>query len=157
MELKIGVVAIPCSTCEQFLVKKMNSEDNAHYNQLFYWIIISTNYMRGTAFMGICEGKFMDQHYCFTTCILAQIFQDSDASIRKRALELVYLLVNESNVKSLTKELIEYLEVSDRDFKGDLTAKICSIVEKFSTEKIWYIDQMLKVLSEMVFDVQMWI
>ncbi|KAL7209344.1 hypothetical protein ACSBR1_030971 [Camellia fascicularis] len=75
---------------------------------------------------------------------------DSDASIRKRALELVYLLVNESNVKSLTKELIEYLEVSDQDFKGDLTAKICSIVEKFSTEKIWYIDQMLKVLSEVL-------
>ncbi|KAL7177891.1 hypothetical protein ACSBR2_031117 [Camellia fascicularis] len=77
-----------------------------------------------------------------------QRHQDSDASIRKRALELVYLLVNESNVKSLTKELIEYLEVSDQDFKGDLTAKICSVVEKFSTEKIWYIDKMLKVLSE---------
>ncbi|KAL7199795.1 hypothetical protein ACSBR2_021988 [Camellia fascicularis] len=56
--------------------------------------------------------------------------QDSDAYIQKRALELVYLLVNESNVKSLTKELIEYLEVSDQDFKGDLTAKICAIVEK---------------------------
>ncbi|GLT50298.1 hypothetical protein SLA2020_237910 [Shorea laevis] len=74
--------------------------------------------------------------------------KDSDASIRKRALELVYLLVNENNVKPLTKELIEYLEVSDQEFKGDLTAKICSIVEKFSPEKIWYIDQMLKVLSE---------
>lgn len=58
------------------------------------------------------------------------IIQDSDASIRKRALELVYLLVNESNVKPLAKELIEYLEVSDQEFKGDLTAKICSIVEK---------------------------
>lgn len=58
------------------------------------------------------------------------IFQDADASIRKRALELVYLLVNETNVKPLTKELIEYLEVSDLEFKGDLTAKICSIVEK---------------------------
>lgn len=57
-------------------------------------------------------------------------FQDSDASIRKRALELVYLLVNESNVKPLTKELIDYLEVSDQEFKGDLTAKICSIVSK---------------------------
>lgn len=56
--------------------------------------------------------------------------QDSDASIRKRALELVYLLVNENNVKSLTKELIDYLEVSDEEFKEDLTAKICSIVEK---------------------------
>lgn len=79
---------------------------------------------------------------------ILECVKDSDASIRKRALELVYLLVNESNVKALIKELIEYLEVSDQDFKGDLTAKICSIVEKFSPEKIWYIDQMLKVLTE---------
>ncbi|CAH2041006.1 unnamed protein product [Thlaspi arvense] len=75
-------------------------------------------------------------------------FQDLDPSIRKRALELVYLLVNETNAKSLTKELIGYLRVSDQEFKGDLTAKIFSIVEKFATEKIWYIDQMLMVLSE---------
>ncbi|THU54554.1 hypothetical protein C4D60_Mb10t26320 [Musa balbisiana] len=54
---------------------------------------------------------------------------DSDASIQKRALDLVFLLVNEINVKPLTKELIGYLEVSDQDFKGDLTAKICSIVD----------------------------
>ncbi|KAL6566505.1 hypothetical protein OROGR_002120 [Orobanche gracilis] len=74
--------------------------------------------------------------------------KDSDASIRKRALELVYLLVNENNVKSLTKKLVDYLEVSDSEFKEDLTAKICSIVDKFSPEKKWYIDQMLKVLTE---------
>ncbi|KAJ7953650.1 AP-1 complex subunit gamma [Quillaja saponaria] len=79
---------------------------------------------------------------------ILECVKDSDASIRKRALDLVYLLVNESNVKPLTKELIDYLEVSDQDFRGDLTAKICSIVAKFSPEKIWYIDQMLKVLSE---------
>ncbi|KAG2707450.1 hypothetical protein I3760_05G148600 [Carya illinoinensis] len=79
---------------------------------------------------------------------IVECVKDSDASIRKRALELVYLLVNESNVKPLTKELIEYLERSDQEFKGDLTAKICSIIAKFSPEKIWYIDQMLKVLSE---------
>ncbi|KAJ0095270.1 hypothetical protein Patl1_16187 [Pistacia atlantica] len=79
---------------------------------------------------------------------ILECVKDSDASIRKRALELVYLLINESNVKPLTKELIDYLEVSDQEFKGDLTAKICSIVERFSPEKIWYIDQMLKVLSE---------
>ncbi|XP_044488303.1 AP-1 complex subunit gamma-2-like [Mangifera indica] len=79
---------------------------------------------------------------------ILECVKDSDASIRKRALELVYLLISESNVKPLTKELIDYLEVSDQEFKGDLTAKICSIVERFSPEKIWYIDQMLKVLSE---------
>ncbi|KAL5987594.1 hypothetical protein ACLOJK_035343 [Asimina triloba] len=79
---------------------------------------------------------------------ILECVKDSDASIRKRALELVFLLVNDSNVKPLTKELIEYLEISDPDFKGDLTEKICSIVEKFSPDKLWYIDQMLKVLSE---------
>ncbi|KAM7252282.1 hypothetical protein ACFE04_024165 [Oxalis oulophora] len=79
---------------------------------------------------------------------ILECVKDADASIRKRALELVCLLVNETNVKPLTKELIDYLEVSDQDFREDLTEKICFIVEKFSPEKIWYIDQMLKVLSE---------
>lgn len=48
----------------------------------------------------------------------------------------------------MTKELIEYLTLSDQEFKAELTAKICSIVDRFSTETIWYIDQMLRVLSE---------
>ncbi|XP_039141706.1 AP-1 complex subunit gamma-2-like [Dioscorea cayenensis subsp. rotundata] len=79
---------------------------------------------------------------------ILECVKDSDASIRKRALELVYLLVNETNVQPLTKELIDYLEVSEQEFKEDLTAKICSIIEKYSPDKLWYIDQMLKVLSE---------
>ncbi|RWW75168.1 hypothetical protein BHE74_00016824, partial [Ensete ventricosum] len=74
--------------------------------------------------------KLLDNAYpsLFISCCFN--FQDSDASIRKRALELVFLLVNDTNAKPLTKELIDYLEVSDQDFKGDLTAKICLIVEK---------------------------
>ncbi|KAI5419683.1 hypothetical protein KIW84_043736 [Lathyrus oleraceus] len=79
---------------------------------------------------------------------ILECVKDADASIRKRALELVYVLVNETNVKPLTKELVDHLEVSDQDFREDLTTKICSIVSKFSHEKIWYIDQMLKVLSK---------
>ncbi|KAL7597808.1 hypothetical protein Lser_V15G21656 [Lactuca serriola] len=81
---------------------------------------------------------------------ILECVKDSDASIRKRALELIYLMVNEMNVKPLTKELIDYLHVSDQDFKGDLTEKICSIVEKLSPDKIWYIDQMLMVLSKLL-------
>ncbi|KAK9188948.1 hypothetical protein WN944_020353 [Citrus x changshan-huyou] len=95
-------------------------------------------------------GDFAYAQWLATSQVMAirYLLLDLDASIRKRALELVYLLVNESNVKPLTKELIDYLEISDQEFKGDLTAKICSMVEKFSPDKIWYIDQMLKVLSE---------
>ncbi|KAG6426400.1 hypothetical protein SASPL_110623 [Salvia splendens] len=92
----------------------------------------------------------------FCPAVTTILVGDPDASIRKRALELVYLLVNESNAKPLTKELVDYLEVSDPEFKGDLTAKICSIVEKnkimvcasFPLKNCGYIDQMVKVLSE---------
>ncbi|KAK3159396.1 hypothetical protein QOZ80_2AG0149600 [Eleusine coracana subsp. coracana] len=78
---------------------------------------------------------------------ILECVKDADASIRKRALELVFLLVNDTNAKPLTKELVDYLRVADPDFKGDLTAKICSILEKFSQDKLWYLDQMFKVLS----------
>ena len=56
--------------------------------------------------------------------------QDSDVSIRRRALDLVCALVNETNVKVLTKELVEYLKVSDLEFKGHLTAKISRLVQR---------------------------
>ncbi|KAK8936930.1 AP-1 complex subunit gamma-2 [Platanthera zijinensis] len=92
----------------------------------------------------VVDSQAMQRH----RATILECVKDSDASIRKRALELVCLLVNDTNVKPLTKELIDYLEVSEEEFKGDLTEKICSIVERFSTEKLWYIDQMLKILSE---------
>eukprot|EP00249_Psilotum_nudum_P024471 c29194_g1_i5 orf=436-3120(+) len=79
---------------------------------------------------------------------ILECVKDADISIRQRALELVYVLVNENNVKTLTKELLDYLKSSDSDFKADLTKKICSIVDKFSPNKLWYIDQMIKVMSE---------
>ena len=72
----------------------------------------------------------LEKEFILIWFLLPSTIQDPDASIRKRALELVSLLVNENNVKQLTKELIDYLEISDEDFKEDLSAKICSIVEK---------------------------
>jgi AP-1 complex subunit gamma-1 len=61
---------------------------------------------------------------------IVECVKDSDISIRRRALDLVYNLVNENNVKVLTKELVEYLKVSDPEFKLDLTAKIAALVQK---------------------------
>ncbi|XP_024401001.1 AP-1 complex subunit gamma-2 [Physcomitrium patens] len=79
---------------------------------------------------------------------IVECVKDSDISIRRRALELVCALVNENNVKVLTKELVEYLKVSDPDFKGDLTARIAGLVQKFAPNKQWYIDQMILLMVE---------
>ncbi|GBG64377.1 hypothetical protein CBR_g41578 [Chara braunii] len=79
---------------------------------------------------------------------IVECVKDSDVSIRRRALELVYALVNEHNVKTLTKELLEYLKVSDLEFKSDLTSKISSLVQRFAPSKQWHIDTMIRVMSE---------
>ncbi|CAK9225490.1 unnamed protein product [Sphagnum troendelagicum] len=79
---------------------------------------------------------------------IVECVKDSDISIQRRALELICALVNVSNVKTLTKELIDYLKVSDPEFKGDLTAKISSLVQRFSPNKQWYIDQMILLMIE---------
>lgn len=79
---------------------------------------------------------------------IVECVKDVDVSIRRRALELVYSLVNENNIRHLTKELLDYLAISDNEFKPDLTAKICTLIQRFAPEKRWHIDHMLQVLSQ---------
>lgn len=79
---------------------------------------------------------------------IVECVKDADVSIRKRALDLVYALVNENNIKTLTNELLEYLEVCDEEFKPDLTAKVCMLVQRFSPDKRWYIDSLGQVLVQ---------
>lgn len=76
---------------------------------------------------------------------IVECVKDADVSIRRRALELVYGLVNEGNVRNLTRELIDYLGVADAEFKPDLAAKICVLVMRFSPDKRWHIDHLLQV------------
>lgn len=63
--------------------------------------------------------------------VIVECVKDADVSIRRRALELVYGLVNESNIRTLTRELLDYLAVSDSEFKPDLTAKICTLIQRW--------------------------
>lgn len=74
--------------------------------------------------------------------------KDSDVSIRRRALELVYALINESNIKTLTKELLDYLDVSDPSFKPDLAEKVAQLVQKFAPDRRWYMDNMIDLLKQ---------
>lgn len=74
--------------------------------------------------------------------------KDADNSIRKRALELILALVNEGNIKTLTKELLDYLNLCDAEFKPDLTAKVCQLVARFAPDKRWHVDSLAAVLVQ---------
>ncbi|CAK9035289.1 unnamed protein product [Durusdinium trenchii] len=72
--------------------------------------------------------------------------KDADISIRKRALDVTYSLIDETNIKSMTKELLNYLLVAETDFKEELCSKLCMAVDKFSPNRQWQIDTLIKIM-----------
>ncbi|KAF8751594.1 Adaptor protein complex AP-1 gamma subunit [Rhizoctonia solani] len=79
--------------------------------------------------------------------IILDCLRDGDISIRRRALELSYALINESNVRVLTRELLAFLEVADNEFKLGMTTQISLAAERFAPNKRWHIDTVLRVLK----------
>ncbi|KAG2382909.1 hypothetical protein C9374_004876 [Naegleria lovaniensis] len=77
---------------------------------------------------------------------VVECLKDHDISIRKRALDLVYVIVDSSNVVYLVQELIQHLEVSPPEFKPELTTKLCTIIEAHAPSKEWKISTLLQVI-----------
>eukprot|EP01038_Epipyxis_sp_PR26KG_P011986 gene11986-16046_t len=78
---------------------------------------------------------------------IVDCLKDPDISIRQRALELIYQLVNDQNVVGLTAELLNYLIVAQVDHKANLVSKIMQIVEKYSPTKRWRVETIITMLS----------
>ena len=73
--------------------------------------------------------------------------KDPDISIRQRALELIYHLVNQENVEALTAELLNYLVLCPRDHRGDICSRVLKVVDKFSPEDRWRVDTLITMLT----------
>ncbi|KAI1371488.1 Adaptor protein complex AP-1 gamma subunit [Hypoxylon crocopeplum] len=78
---------------------------------------------------------------------ILECLRDPDISIRRRALDLSFTLINESNVRVLIRELLAFLEVADNEFKPSMTSQIGIAADRYSPNKRWHIDTMLRVLT----------
>ena len=78
---------------------------------------------------------------------ITDCLKDHDMQIKKQALDLIYKITNNNNVKSIVKELTNYLLNADAEFKKELSNKICQICEKYAPNKKWHIDTVVKVLT----------
>ena len=77
---------------------------------------------------------------------ILECLRDADISIRRRALDLTYALINQANVLVLMPELLSFLEVADTEFKLGLTTQISAAAERYAPDKRWHLDTMLHVL-----------
>lgn len=78
---------------------------------------------------------------------ITDCLKDHDLVIKKKALDLLFKITNAQNVKSITKELLNYLLIADNDFKKELANKICMACEKYAPTKKWHVDTVMKVLT----------
>lgn len=78
---------------------------------------------------------------------ILECLRDPDISIRRRALDLSFTLINEANVRVLIRELLAFLEVADTEFKPIMTSQIGVAADRFAPNKRWHVDTMLRVLK----------
>lgn len=69
-----------------------------------------------------------------------------DISIRKRALELSFALINSHNIRNVMIKLLKFLEKADPEFKAHCSSSIVHAAEKFAPNIRWHLDTLLKVL-----------
>jgi len=72
---------------------------------------------------------------------------DSDISIRKRALDLLYSICDEDNVVEILEHLLRYLTKAEYGIREEMVLKIAILAEKYATDYQWYIDVILKLLT----------
>jgi AP-1 complex subunit gamma-1 len=78
---------------------------------------------------------------------IVDCLKDPDISIRQRALELIYHLVNEENVEMLTGELLNYLVICPREQRGDICTRVLQVLQTFSPDDRWRLDTLITMLT----------
>ncbi|XP_037788678.1 LOW QUALITY PROTEIN: AP-1 complex subunit gamma-1-like [Penaeus monodon] len=78
---------------------------------------------------------------------ILECLKDADISIRRRAMELCFALINSNNIRTMMKELLSFLETAEPEFKATCSSKCVLAAEKYSPNVRWHIDTLLKVVQ----------
>jgi AP-2 complex subunit alpha len=73
--------------------------------------------------------------------------RDPDASIRRRALDLIFALCDQDSATNVVNELLVYLNENDYSLKEELVLKIAILAEKFALNLNWYVDVIVKLIT----------
>ena len=78
--------------------------------------------------------------------VILEFLKDNDISLQKRALDLIYLIINKNNLKNITKECLIFLPKAEDEIKYELTKKLQDSIVKYSLSYQWEIDSLIKMV-----------
>lgn len=80
--------------------------------------------------------------------------EDSDETLQRKTLDLLYRMTNPVNVEFITDKLLLFLRgTTDLFLKQQLTTRVCSVAERYAPSNAWYIatiTQLFEVSGDMV-------
>jgi AP-2 complex subunit alpha len=73
--------------------------------------------------------------------------KDSDISVRRRALDLLFVMCDSDNAERIVDELVAHLVLADAAIREEMVLKIAILAEKYATDLRWYVDTILKLIA----------
>ena len=73
---------------------------------------------------------------------------DPDISIRRRALDVLYGMCDETNSREIAAELLSYLTTADFAIREELALKLAILAEKYAPDLQWYCDVTLELVEK---------
>lgn len=79
---------------------------------------------------------------------IVSCLSDGDVSIRRRALELAFAILNEQNIRVLIREILTFLEsCPDNELKPYITSQMTIAAAKFAPNEKWHFDTLIRMLK----------
>lgn len=72
---------------------------------------------------------------------------DRDISVRRKTVDLLFTVCDETTYTHIISKLLEFFNVADSSLKSDISVKVAVLAERFASDPIWYVTTMLKLLS----------
>ena len=79
--------------------------------------------------------------------IIIGSLKDRDISVRRKGLDLLYSMCDQSNAQPIVGELLMYLQNADFAIREEMVLKIAILTEKYATDIQWYVDISLRLIA----------
>jgi AP-2 complex subunit alpha len=79
--------------------------------------------------------------------IIISSLKDRDISVRRKGLDLLYSMCDQTNAQPIVSELLMYLQNADFAIREEMVLKIAILTEKYATDIQWYVDISLRLIA----------
>lgn len=79
--------------------------------------------------------------------IIIGSLKDRDISVRRKGLDLLYSMCDQSNAQPIVGELLQYLQNADFAIREEMVLKIAILTEKYTPDVQWYVDISLRLIA----------